>query len=62
MLIYQHSFLFQMYSQNYFEGEASELDYSKIDLIYKKRSEGLSKEQKCKVEQDIINFINQWRE
>ena len=51
-----------MYSQNYFEGEASELDYSKIDLIYKKRSEGLSKEQKCKVEQDIINFINQWRE
>ena len=47
---------------HYFEGEASELDYSKIDLIYKKRSEGLSKEQKCKIEQDIINFINQWRE
>lgn len=44
----------------YFEGEASELDYSKIDLIYKKRLEGLSKEQKSEIEQDIIDYINQW--
>ena len=44
----------------YFEGEASELDYSKIDLIYKKRLEGLSKEQKIEIEQDIIDYINQW--
>ena len=44
----------------YFEGEASELDYSKIDLIYKKRLEGLSKEQKIEIEQDIIDYIDQW--
>lgn len=44
----------------YFEGEASELDYSKIDLIYKKRLEGLTEEQKSEIEQDIINFIEQW--
>lgn len=44
----------------YFEGEASELDYSKIDLIYKKRLEGLSREQKSEIEQDIIELINQW--
>lgn len=51
---------FYQVSPQYFEGEASELDYSKIDLIYKKRLEGLSREQKSKLEQDIIDYINQW--
>ena len=47
-------------SPQYFEGEVSEIDYSKIDLIYKKRLNGLSREQKSEIEQDIIDFINQW--
>lgn len=51
---------FYQVPQQYFEGEASELDYSKIDLIYKKRLEGLSREQKLNIEQDIIDYINQW--
>lgn len=51
---------FYQVSPQYFEGEASELDYSKIDLIYKKRLEGLSKEQKIEIEQDIIDYINRW--
>lgn len=51
---------FYQVSPQYFEGEVSELDYSKIDLIYKKRLEGLSKEQKSKIEQDIIDYINKW--
>ena len=51
---------FYQVPQQYFEGEASELDYSKIDLIYKKRLEGLSKEQKLNIEQDMIDYINQW--
>lgn len=51
---------FYQVSPQYFEGEASELDYSKIDLIYKKRLEGLSTEQKIEIEQDIIDYINRW--
>ena len=54
---------FYQVSPQYFEGEASELDYSKIDLIYKnykKRLKDLSEEQKNKIEQDIIDFIKQW--
>lgn len=47
-------------SPQYFEGEVSEIDYSKIDLIYKKRLNGLSREQKSEIEQDIIDFIDQW--
>lgn len=46
----------------YFEGEISEIDYSKIDLIYRKKVDGLSREEKSSLEQDIINFIEQWEQ
>ena len=43
-----------------FEEEASEQDYSIIDLIYKGKLGELSQKQKSQIEQDIVKFIDQW--
>lgn len=53
---------FYQVSPQYFEGQPQEIEYSKIDLIYRKKLEQLSRDQKCKIEQDIISFIEQWEE
>lgn len=47
-------------SPQYFEGFASEIDYSKIDLIYKKKTEEFSRDQKELLEQEIMRFIQEW--
>ena len=47
-------------SRQYFEGSASDIDYSKIDLIYQKKTDTLSDEEKRLLEQDIMRFIQDW--
>ena len=47
-------------SRQYFEGSASDIDYSKIDLIYQKKTDTLSEEEKRLLEQDIMRFIQDW--
>jgi len=47
-------------SPQYFDGFASEIDYSKIDLIYKKKTEEFSRDQKELLEQEIMRFIQEW--
>ena len=49
--------------KQYFEGEPLEFDYSKIDLIYRKKINTVEgKELRNSFEEDIINFIQSWGE
>ena len=47
--------------KQYFEGESLEFDYSKIDLVYKKKVCSVEGEElRDSFEEDVINFIQSW--
>lgn len=47
--------------KQYFEGESLEFDYSKIDLVYRKKVRSVEGKELCdSFEEDVINFIQSW--
>lgn len=47
--------------QQYFEGESLEFDYSKIDLVYRKKINSVEGQDLLdSFEEDVINFIQSW--
>lgn len=47
--------------KQYFEGESLEFDYSKIDLVYRKKVRSVEGKELCNsFEEDVINFIQSW--
>ena len=47
--------------KQYFEGESLEFDYSKIDLVYRKKVRSVEGKELCdSFEEDVITFIQSW--